>query len=278
MTTNVDELTQLDQVERNPKILLLIEADEQKESLQHPVRNHILRVLSVGINDYEIETTTEKKTLEDGTGLTHSVELRRPIQRYWMTVPETIGEFRQRYPELKLTSHQCYYHLQKLEELGLVIQDPPSKLDKNGKKKRTRGIQYQAAARFFLTRPGFSPGNPDSCVKFFQNGWGFTPSVEDCEQLIHLLVEQDLLIFRTFEHLAGHMKVFDLDSVSLSVLLERLAHIFLSDNDEFIERYRNVKKILIRSGGGFLGPVATLTSPIENDDVEKEDTRGKINE
>jgi hypothetical protein len=268
MATNVNEPAQLNQIDCNPKILLLIEADEQKESLQHPVRKRILRVLSDGINDYETETTTEEKILEDGTGLTHSVELRRPIQRYWITVPEIVVGFGQRYPELNITSHQCYYHLQKLEEQGLVDQNPPSEFDRKGRKKRSRGIQYRTAARFFIIKPGFSPGNPDSCVEFCIDGWGFTPSERDIEQLMQLIVEQDLTLFRTFEHLASSMIVSDLDSVSLSVLLERLAHIFLSDNEEFIERYKAVKKILIRTGGGFLGSGETLTNPIEGDEVK----------
>jgi hypothetical protein len=277
VTTNADEQAQNQQMESSPKILLLIEDDDQKESLHHPIRKQILRVLSVGIDDYETEVTTDVRTLEDGTGLTHSVEVRRPVQRYWMAVPEIVKRLEQRYPEHQITSYQCYYHLQKLEEQGLVEQDPPLEFDDNGRKKRARGIQFRSAARFFIYhRPGFSKESPNPCLEFLQGGWGLEPSEEDCEELTQLVAEQDQALFRTLENLVRHMDGSAVDSVSFSILLDRLAHILLSDNEEFIKRYRDAKRILVRSGGEHLVSDETLSSGTE--DVKKEETRGNNDE
>lgn len=266
----MDETTLISQAESSPRTLLLIEHDEQKESLHHPIRKHIIRVLSAGINDFETEVTTEVQTLDDGTGLTHSVEVRRPIQRYWLTVPEIVEELENKYPELKITSHQCYYHLQKLEEQDLVEQDPPSEFDDDGRKKRTRGLQFRSVARFFIYhRPKFSTDSPYPCIDFLQNGWGIEPSEEDCKELTNLILEQDMVLFNALEKLVNQMNASAIDSVSFSVLLERLAHVLLSDNDEFIERYRDAKRILLRSGGEILWSVNT---------VEGKETRGKAND
>lgn len=277
MTTDMDNPAQNDQTMSSLKILHVIENQEQKESLHHPIRRQILRILSAGIDDYETEITTDVQTLEDGTGLTRSIEVKRPIQRYWMAVPEIVERLGQGCPELKVTNYQCYYHLQKLEEQGLVEQDPPPKFDTNGRKKRTRGLQFRSAARFFIYRnTGFPRDDPNPCLEFLHEGWGLEPSVEDCEQLAQLISEQDQSLFGTLKHLMKHMDVTSIDIVSFSLLLDRLAHVFLSDDDRFIERYRDAKRILVRSGGGHLDVVGP--SSIGDDDANEKATRGKNDE
>jgi len=279
VTTKVDDSIQTNQTERNQKILLLIEDNEQKESLHHPIRKQILRVLSMGMRDYQTEVTTEKQTLQDGTGLTRSVEVRRPIQRYWMTVPEIVEQIGERFPERMVTSYQCYYHLQKLEEQGLVEQDPPSEFEDSGRKKRTRGLQFRSAARFFIFhRSRFSHESTNPCLDFLQNGWGLEPSKEDCERLTQLVLEQDQTLFNALEHLVSHMDESAVDSVTFSVLLDRLAHVFLSDNEEFIERYRDAKRIIVRSGGAYLNSDRATLATSEPIDVKEEETRGNIDE
>jgi hypothetical protein len=69
-----------------------------------------------------------------------------------------------------------------------------------------------------------------------------------------------------------------IDSVTFSVLLDRLAHVFLSDNDKFIERYRDAKRILIRSSRGHQDADRIWTIPNDIDDAKEEETRGSINE
>ncbi|MFX1332284.1 MAG: winged helix-turn-helix domain-containing protein [Promethearchaeota archaeon] len=277
--TNGNDLDHLDQEGNNPKVLLFIETDEQKQSLHHPFRKKILKALSAGIEDYETQITTEIKTLKDGTGLKHSLELKRPIQRYWLTVSELVDELCYRYPKLEITSYQCYYHLQKLEEQGLVEQDPAPEFNDDGKKRRIRGRRFRAAARFFIAyNPGFSPGNPIPCVEFLQNNWNLTPTKKDCEDLTDLIFQQDMALFKALEHLAAHLNEPDMDSVTLSVLLERLAHVFLSDNHEFIERYRKAKAILIRAGGRFLESDTKDMDVTQTSDAKGTGTRGCVNE
>jgi hypothetical protein len=276
VTINVKDSIESNQPESTPKTLLLVESEDQKESLYHPIRKHILRVLSAGTSEYETSVTTEVKTLEDGTGLTHSIEVRRPVQRYWMTVPEIVGRLCQRYPDHRITSYQCYYHLQKLREQGLVDQDPPFEFDDSGRKKRTRGILFRSAARFFVYhKSGFSQDSPRPCLEFLRDGWGLEPSEEDCRQLTELILEQNRTLFNTLEHLVDHMDEIAIDSVSCSTLLDRLAHVFLSDNEGFIERYRDAKKILVRSGGGHLNTDWTLAPPHGEDDASGYETGGR---
>jgi hypothetical protein len=275
MVTSVDDPARIDRVDGSPKILLLVEDGEQNESLHHPIRAHILRVLSTGINDYETEITNERETLEDGTGVTRSIEVRRPIQRYWMAVPEIVEKIAQRHPEDKITSNQCYYHLQRLEKQRLVEQDPLSEFDSAGRKRRRRGLQYRAAARFFLCHTSrFS--RESTCREFLQDGWGLEPSEEDCQRLTRLISEQEQTLFKVLERLVSHMSGFAVDSVASSVLLDRLAHLFLSDDDAFIARYRDAKRILVRSGGVRLDSDRTLTAPVGNHDAIEEETRGGI--
>lgn len=273
MTMKAIDSTRKAPSESSLKSLLLVESDEQKESLRHPIRKRILRTLSLGVADFETEITKKEETLNDGTGLTHSVEVRRPIKRYWMDVPEIIEQFEKRYPEREITSFQCYYHLQKLEEQGLVKQDPPTEYDKNGKKKRCRGLQFKSAARFFIqNRPSFTNDNSTTCIKFMQDLWGLNISVEDCEKLIQLNTEQDEILFNAFEYLASRIEG-SFDSMSVPLMLDRLAHVYLSDNDRFIERYRDAKRILVLSGGNYLD--SGVKTPTH---VERDETRGNNNE
>ncbi|MFX1484105.1 MAG: hypothetical protein ACFFCP_13070 [Promethearchaeota archaeon] len=278
MTTDAIDPARKDLTGNSPKILLLIEDDEQKESLRHPIRKRILRVLSVGVLDYETEVTTEVQTLDDGTGLTRSVEVRRPVKRYWMVVPEIVEQFEKRYPEHEITNYQCYYHLQKLEEQGLVEQDPPPEFDERGRKKRVRGLQFQSAARFFIQNsPRLSKDCPTSCIELLQNVWRLEPSEEDSKKLIQLIAEQDQALLSAFEYLVSHMDD-PVDSMSFSLLLDRLAHVYLSDNERFIERYRDAKRILVRSGGEYLDADVTMPTPVAKDDAKEQETRGNIDD
>jgi len=279
MTTDVIDPARKDNPkEANSRILFQVENNEQKESLHHPIRKRILRILSMGLLDHETEVITKVQTLEDGTELTHSFEVKRPVKRYWMGVSEIIEQFEKRYPEREITNYQCYYHLQKLEEQGLVEQDPPPEYDKSGKKKRIRGLQFRSAAKFFLQHsPRLENENPKNCIKFLQEVWGLEFSKEDRERLQQLISEQDRTIFDAFEYLVSNMEV-PVDNMSLSLLLDRLAHVYLSDNDQFIERYRDAKRILVQSGGDYLTSDSTTSTHTGNDDVKDQETRGYANE
>jgi len=279
VVANVNSAIGCDQTNSNPKTLLVVETEEQKESLYHPIRKHILKVLSAGRSEYETEVTTEVQTLEDGTGLTRSIQVRRPVQRYWMTVPEIVESLGLRYPSHKITNYQCYYHLQKLREQNLVEQDPPFEFDDDGRKKRTRGLLFRSAARFFIYhKPSLSQDSPRPCLDFLRNGWGLEPSEEDCKLLTELILEQDQILFSTMEHLVDHMDESAVDSMTFSLLLDRLAHVILSDNDKFIERYRNAKRILVRSGRSCLNTDPTLVALQKDGNVKDYETGGKTDD
>ena len=248
-----DNNDQLPYIEDNPKIILLVTSEEQKATLLHPIRKPILKVLSTGKSDFETMTTTENTVLEDGTGLTHLVEIKKPIRRYWMTIPEIVVELQQKHPALEITSQMCYYHIEQLRTLGLVVQNPPSDFDEKGMKIRVRGKQFRTVARFFiLSNQCVSANNSDALLSCLNNVWGIVPSEEDKDQLLDLLYQQEQALYSIFEKLSVHTTDFDIDSVSLSLLLERLAHVYLSDDEQFIEGYRKVKQALIRSGARFL--------------------------
>lgn len=258
---------QISYSEENPKIILLVTSEEQKTTLLHPIRKPILRVLSTGKSDFETITTTENTILEDGTGLTHLVEIKKPIRRYWMTIQEIVIELQKKHPALEITSQKCYYHIEQLINLGLVVQNPPSDFDEKGTKIRVRGKQFRTVARFFIiSNQWVSASNFDALLSCLNNVWGVVPSEDDRVQLIDLISQQEQALFDTFEKLSVHTNDFDIDSVSLSLLLERLAHVYLSDDEQFIEGYRKMKQALTRSGAKFL---ATEDPAV----VEKGDTK-----
>jgi hypothetical protein len=248
--TDVDGIDEVRLEKSEPEVILLVERDDQKKSLHQPIRKQILRVLSMGIDDFDIEVRREVEALEDGTELTRHVEAKRPIRRYWITVPEIVEALQRRYPKSKVTNHHCYYHLQILQEQGLVHQDPPLEFDGTGKKRRNRGTHYRAAAKIFLSNvTNLSPENPSPILHALDNGWGANLSDEDGEQLGNLLVEQEKALFAAFEHLARHLSDSRTEHVTLPIIIEKLAHVHLACDEEFIERYRNLREILVRSCG-----------------------------
>lgn len=254
VTIDMDQIEQTSQRNDDPKTILLVASEVQKAALLHHIRKPILKVLSAGISDYETKTTTENRILEDGTGLTHLVEIRKPIQRYWMTITEIVEQLQQRHSALEITSQKCYYHIEQLRNLGLVVQNPPSDFDEKGAKIRVRGMQFRAVAKFYiLSNQCVIADNSDTLLKCLSNVWGIVPTGDDKDQLIDLISKQEQVLFNSFENLLDNTIDFEIDSVSLSLILERFAHIYLSDDEEFIERYRSVKQALIRSGAKFLG-------------------------
>lgn len=248
--TDGDRIVVVHEERSEPEVILLVEGDEQKKSLHHPIRKQILRVLSMGIEDFDIEVKREVETLEDGTELTRQVEAKRQIKRFWLTVPEIVEDLQRRYPKSEVTSYHCYYHLRILQEQGLVHQDPPLEFDATGRKRRNRGTQFRAAAKFFLSNvTNLSLENPSPILDVLDDGWGVNLSDEDGEQLCNLLVEQERTLLAAFEHLASHLSDSRIEHVTLPVILEKLAHVYLACDEEFMERYRYLREILVRSCG-----------------------------
>jgi PAS domain S-box-containing protein len=145
-----DKSIQLDLHDTERRDFLVLETREQKESLYHPTRIEILRALNQGFEDYETETKKDEKELDDGTVITEEVTTRRPYRRLWMSVHEILATIKENRPKLKISNFNCYYHLRKLHEQGLVEQYPPPKNGERGSPKRVRGMFFRTTARFFV--------------------------------------------------------------------------------------------------------------------------------
>ncbi|MHA2179125.1 MAG: PAS domain S-box protein [Candidatus Thorarchaeota archaeon] len=132
------------------KDFMVLESASQKESLYHTLRREILRALNQGFEDFETETKKTEKTLEDGTIVSEEVTTKKPSQRYWMSVHEILSVINENKPKLEISNFNCYYHLKKLLEQGLVEQHPPPKKGVKGSGKRVRGMFFRTSARFFV--------------------------------------------------------------------------------------------------------------------------------
>ena len=94
------------------KDFLVLETDEQRQSLYDPIRRELLRTLDTGVDEFEIEKRPPKTiTLEDGTQGLEEVTVKRPVTRYWMTAQELVDRINESNPELGLTNYNCYYHI-----------------------------------------------------------------------------------------------------------------------------------------------------------------------
>ncbi|NHI89428.1 MAG: PAS domain S-box protein [Candidatus Thorarchaeota archaeon] len=132
------------------KDFMVLETHEQKESLYHPIRLEILRALDQGVEDFQTEVKTTEKQMDDGTVITEEVTTRTPSRRLWMSVAEVLDTIKENKPKLKISNYNCYYHLRKLREEGLVEQYPPPKKGEKGSSKRVRGMYFRTTAKFFV--------------------------------------------------------------------------------------------------------------------------------
>lgn len=152
MSTRSDLSIDLPKTDR--KAFMVLETSEQRQSLYDPIRREILRTLDGGIEDFESEVKRTERVLKDGTRVVEELTVKKPTRRYWMTAQEIVDLINERDPTLGVTSYNCYYHLHKLSDQGLVEQYPP-----DSKGKRVRGMYFRAAARFFVpTAFEISPG------------------------------------------------------------------------------------------------------------------------
>ena len=138
-------------VETTERIVLRLETNEQKSTLQHPIRSKILKVLGAGTLYFQVATDTKEKFFKDGTGITRLVSTKTPFQRHWMTVVEIQEVVKANYPYINITDHRCLYHLQKLVELGMVEQFLPAPLDESGNKQRSPDKHFRTTARYFVS-------------------------------------------------------------------------------------------------------------------------------
>ncbi|MFW9817834.1 MAG: PAS domain S-box protein [Candidatus Thorarchaeota archaeon] len=145
-----DDSTLPDLPDTDQRDFLVLETRDQKESLYHPIRLEILRALDQGIEDFSTKKEKTERQLDDGTMITEEVTIKKPSRRLWMSVAEVLATIKENKPKLKISNFNCYYHLRKLQEQGLVEQYPPPKKGQKGDSKRVRGMYFRTTAKFFV--------------------------------------------------------------------------------------------------------------------------------
>jgi PAS domain S-box-containing protein len=148
MSNDTTSGLQLPETER--KDFLILETQEQRKSLYHPIRREIIRALNQGHESFATEVKKTERRLDDGTLITEEVTIQRPSRRFWMDVQEILRLVEENGPKTDISIYKCYYHLRILLEQGLVEQYPPPKEDDKGASKRVRGMFFRTAAKFFV--------------------------------------------------------------------------------------------------------------------------------
>jgi len=201
-----------------------------------PVRRAILITLRNGVLSKKKETSTGVVRKDDGTTVTTTVVEEKIVKRFWMTVPEIVDSMM---GETPVSKYNCYYHLPKLVEQGLVEEFVPE-----GKESSTkRGNYYRRSAKVFIVSSSKISGDTvSSYISLFKNGFDIQMTQKTRDRLEDLLVRQVELLDDTTVYLAAHLKEVDVDSTTLSDLLTGMAYVFLSDNEEFQGIQRELKR------------------------------------
>jgi PAS domain S-box-containing protein len=146
----VDSLASLQLPDTERRNFMVLETSDQRESLYHPVRREILKALNQGLEGFVTDVKRTEKTLDDGTVITEEITTQRPTRRFWMSVQEILPLIKETNSKLEISVYNCYYHLRKLLEQGLVEQYPPPKDSDKGASKRVRGMYFRTSAKFFV--------------------------------------------------------------------------------------------------------------------------------
>ncbi len=222
---------------------LPITNQELVESFRDPIRRAILVALRYGTETVKEHVTTEELVRADGTKVRTTVVEEKKTKRFWMTVPEIVANVEQYLPEVEVSKYNCYYHLPKLVEQGLV-QEFSQKEDDDSKSRR--GTYYRRTAKVFVIIDSKMSGDVvGSYFKIFKDGLDVAMSEKDWGHLEDLMLRQIEMVDETMEYLATHLQDVDVDSTALSDLLQGLAYIFLSDNQEFLKIQQEIKDTIL---------------------------------
>ncbi|MBN2228408.1 MAG: hypothetical protein JW779_02370 [Candidatus Thorarchaeota archaeon] len=216
---------------------------ELVESFIDPIRRAILVALRYGKEVIEENTTSEETTRPDGTKVRTTVVEEKKTQRFWLTVPEIVANVEQYLPEIEVSKYNCYYHLPKLVEQGLVEEFATRD---EGDSKSKRGVYYRRTAKVFVVVDSKMSGDVvDTYLKIFREGLEIELSDKNWHHLEDLMIRQIEMVDEAMEYLAMHLKEVDVESTALSDFLQGLSYIFLSDNEEFIIIQREIKGIVL---------------------------------
>ncbi|MFW9918069.1 MAG: hypothetical protein ACFFED_00560 [Candidatus Thorarchaeota archaeon] len=223
---------------------------ELVDSFLDPVRRAILVALRKGIDSLRKEKREEVVQREDGTKVTTTILEEKKVKRFWMTVPEIVQE---NLGEVELSTYNCYYHLPKLIEQGLVEEFIPE-----GKESTTkRGIYYRRTAKVFVVSSTKMSGNlVQQYMTLFEKGFDVRMDTEFRNRLEDLLIKHVQMVDEAIEYLAVHLKEVDMDSTVLNELLTEVSFIFLSDNEAFLAIQKELKQLVLTP---CCGPSADMT-------------------
>ena len=219
------------------------------ESFIDPIRRAILVALRYGTEMItESEPRTQVLVKEDGTKVKTTIVEEKKIQRFWLTVPEIVANVEQYLPEIEVSKYNCYYHLPNLVEQGLVEEFAPGD-ESDGKSKR--GVYYRRTAKVFVLVDSKMSGDVvGTYMKLFKEGLDVSLNDKKWNHLEDLMIRQVAMVDEATEYLAMHLQEVDVESTALSDLLQGLAHIYLSDNEEFIKIQREIKGIVLTPSCG----------------------------
>lgn len=225
------------------------------ESFIDPIRRAILVALRYGTEMIKEEITVEEKTKKDGTKVKTTIVEEKKTQRFWLSVPEIVANVEQYLPEIEVSKYNCYYHLPKLVEQGLV-EEYSTRDESDGKSKR--GVYYRRTAKVFVIVDSKMSGDVvETYRKLFNEGLEVKLNDKQWNHLEDLMIRQVEMADEAMEYLAMHLKEVDVESTALSDLLQGLAYIYLSDNDEFMKIQREIKSIVLTPS---CGPTADMDS------------------
>ena len=226
------------------------------ESFIDPIRRAILVALRYGTEMIkEVHLPVEEIVRKDGTKVKTTIVEEKKTQRFWLTVPEIVANAKQYLPEVEVSKYNCYYHLPKLVEQGLV-EEFSSRDEGDGKSKR--GVYYRRAAKVFVIVDSKMSGDVvETYRKLFEEGLEVNLTGKNWSHVEDLLIRQVALVDEAMEYLAMHLKEVDVESTALSDLLQGLAYIFLSDNEEFMKIQREIKSIVLTP---CCGPIPDMDS------------------
>ncbi|MHA1907615.1 MAG: PAS domain S-box protein [Candidatus Thorarchaeota archaeon] len=142
--------TSIEFPDTEPKDFLVLETQEQRESLNHTIRREIITALHKGFDSFSTEVKKSERVLEDGTVITEEVTIQRPSRRLWLNVQEILKNIEGTKTTANFSVYKCYYHLRLLIDQDMVEQYPPPKEDEGTSHQRVRGMFFRATAKFFV--------------------------------------------------------------------------------------------------------------------------------
>jgi hypothetical protein len=213
------------------------------ESFIDPIRRAILVALRYGTEMIKENVSFEETMRKDGTKVKTTIVEEMKTQRFWLTVPEIVTNVEQYLPEVEVSKYNCYYHLPKLVEQGLV-EEFSTRDDSDSRSKR--GVYYRRTAKVFVVIDSKMSGDAvKTYLKLFKDGLELNLKEKALTRLEDLMIRQIEMVDESMEYLAMHLKEVDVESTALSDLLQGLAYIYLSDNNEFVEIQKEIKGIVL---------------------------------